>query len=102
MHEFDLANLIQTKAIFSDATAVMDKIGGWIEEGGNDGSGKRRKSDRWKTGGVHLDLFKNSHMQLTRACGSLQGSEKEFHYGSRQLGLRRFAGQQMTRFVSSP
>ena len=45
-----------------------------------------------------------------RALGSFQKqsyaidksrSEKEFHYGSRQLGLRRFAGQQMTRFVSS-
>ena len=39
--KFDLANLIRTNATFSDATAVTDKIGGLIEEGRNDGSGRQ-------------------------------------------------------------
>ena len=37
--EMDVANWIQTAAEFSCATAVMDRIGGWIEGGRNeDGS----------------------------------------------------------------
>ena len=49
-----MAHLIQTKAEFSYASAVMDSIGGWIEIGRiEDG-----RPDWRKTGGVHLDLFK--------------------------------------------
>ena len=33
-YEFDLDNAIQTKAVFSYSIAVMDRIGGWEEEEG--------------------------------------------------------------------
>ena len=35
-HEFDFAHLIHTKAEFSHAMVVMDKTGGWHEEGSID------------------------------------------------------------------
>ena len=39
--EFDLTHLIQTQAAFSYANAVMDRIGGWIEEGRIKDGGKK-------------------------------------------------------------
>ena len=41
---FDLANAIQTKAEFSYAIAVMDKIGGWEEE---NSVGSRFAANMW-------------------------------------------------------
>ena len=39
--EFDLTHLIQTEAQFSHAIAVVDRIGGWIEEGRNGDGGSQ-------------------------------------------------------------
>ena len=45
--ETDAANLIQTKAEFSHAVAVMDQVGGWHEEGRvEDKQGLRMQTDR--------------------------------------------------------
>ena len=89
-HEFDLANLIQTKAQFSYAMTVVDRINGSHVEGRFEGDARQRERGR-KTGGVHVDLIKNSYLQRTEKHRSLQGTEKEFNQGSYQLDLRMCA-----------
>ena len=56
--EFGLVHLIQTNAQFSCAIAVMDRIGGWIEEG------------------RHVGLFKGSHMQRPTLHGIIRNQKK--------------------------
>ena len=86
--EFDLANLIQTKAQLSYAMTVVDKISGWHKEGRLEDDARQRDRGR-KTGGVHVDLIKNSYLQRTEKHRSLQGIEKEFNQG--RLDLRMCA-----------
>ena len=82
--EFDLANLIQMKAQLSYAMKVVNKISGWHVEGRLEGDARQRDRGR-KTGGVHVDLIKNSYLQRTEKHRSLQGIEKRIQ--SRKLSV---------------
>ena len=82
--EFDLGHLIQTRAEFSHTIAVMDRIGGWIEEvsdedGGAEhwrrayGSFQRQSSAKdkitWKLSGHRDEFFLEA---INWVCASLQ------------------------------
>ena len=66
-----MVHLIQAKAKFSYAIAVMDRIGGWIEGGIlEDGS-----QIGGRLAGVRMDLFKDRHMQRPKFHGCIQEPE---------------------------
>ena len=54
---------------------AVDKISGSHVEGRLEGDARQRERGR-KTGGVHVDLIKNSYLQRTEKHRSLQGIEK--------------------------
>ena len=83
--EFDLANLVQTKAQLSYAMTVVNKISGSHVEGRREDDARQRDRGR-KTGGVHVDLIKkNSYLQRREKHRSLQGIDKRIQ--SRKLSV---------------
>ena len=78
--KFDLANPIQTKAAFSFAMTVMDKVGGWslgIEKGRQIGATFTE---------LFGDLRESGYLKRPKAHGNIQNQRKVNH-GNHQLHL---------------
>ena len=75
--EFDLTNLIQTKAEFSYGIAVMDRNGGWID-------------GRNEEGRQFLGVECSASMWIYTKAVICNGQR---HHGGHQLGLCQNSGQ---------
>ena len=94
--EFDLANSIQTKAAFSSAMAVMDRVGGWRfqnEEGSRLGS---------KIRGVFMVILQGGCLQWPDAHGNIQRQTKRTQSWKTPVGFVHAVKTTTSRSLNSP
>ena len=83
--DFDLIHAIETKAKFSHAIVVMDRIGGWKE------GGCTRHMGGCQISGKHVDLYQSRCVSRPQKYAGLHGQQNELDDRNSQLGVCRYS-----------